>query len=57
MQDYTIWTAIGYEELSGKLAYGRDVVLGRKEVIDKRPENCVEIHDVEEEKRAVCSCL
>ena len=57
MQDYTIWTAIGYEELSGKLAYGRDVVLGRKEVIDKRPENCVEIHDVEEEKEqyaAVC---
>lgn len=49
MQDYSIWTAIGYEELSGKLAYGKDVVLGRKEVIDKRPENCVEIYDVKDE--------
>lgn len=50
MQDYTIWTAIGYEELSGKLAYGSEVVLGRKEVIDKRPDDCVEINDVEDEK-------
>lgn len=50
MQDYSIWTAIGYEELSGKLAYGKDVVLGRKEVINKRPENCVEIYDVKDEQ-------
>ena len=50
MQDYGIWTAIGYEELSGKLAYGKDVVLGRKEVINKRPENCVEIYDVQNEQ-------
>lgn len=48
MQDYSIWTAIGYEEISGKLGYGQKVVLGRKEVIDKRPENCVEIYDVKD---------
>lgn len=50
MQDYSIWTAIGYEELSGKLAYGKDVILGRKEVINKRPEKCVEIYDVKDEQ-------
>lgn len=57
MQDYSIWKAIGYEELEGKLDYGKPVVLGRKEVIDKRPENCVEIYDVADEQEqyvAVC---
>lgn len=43
MQDYSIWKAIGYEELSGKLEYGESVRLGRKEVIEYKPEQCVEI--------------
>ena len=50
MQDYSIWKAIGYEELSGQLGYGNKVVLGRKEVIDKRPNECVQIDSVEEEQ-------
>lgn len=43
MQDYSIWKAIGYEELEGKLEYGERVRLGRKEVIEYKPEQCVEI--------------
>lgn len=47
MQDYSIWKAIGYDELDGKLEYGQYVRLGRKEVIEYKPEQCVEIIDEE----------
>jgi len=49
MQDYSIWSAIGYEELAGKLGYGEKVVLGRKEVIVQRPDECVKIIDLDDE--------
>lgn len=47
MQDTSIWTAIGYEVEDGDLAYGKDVTLNRKEVIDIQPDPCVNILPVE----------
>lgn len=55
MQDYSIWKAIGYDELDGKLEYGENVRLGRKEVIDYKPEQCVEINDEENEEAQYAS--
>ena len=57
MQDYSIWKATGYKELEGKLEYGQYVRLGRKEVIEYKPDQCVEIVDEESETtqyKAVC---
>ena len=57
MQDYSIWKATGYKELEGKLEYGQYVRLGRKEVIEYKPDQCVEIVDEESEitqYKAVC---
>lgn len=49
MEDYTIWNAVGYEEKEGKLGYGEHVVLDRKEEIEYKPNECVEIISVADE--------
>lgn len=49
MEDYTIWKAVGYEVKEGQLGYGQHVVLSRKEEIEYKPDECVEIIPVEDE--------
>lgn len=49
MEDYTIWKAVGYEEIEGQLGYGKHVVLSRKEEIEYKPDECVEIIPVKDE--------
>lgn len=46
MEDYSIWNAVGYHTKAGTLGYGKHVVLDRDEVIEYKPEECVEIESV-----------
>ena len=47
MEDYSIWNAVGYYTKQGTtLGYGKHVVLDRDEVIEYKPDECVEIHSV-----------
>lgn len=41
IQDMDTWAAIGYEVSEGKLAYGKDVTLTRKDVISEKCEDSV----------------
>lgn len=43
MEDYSIWTAVGYRIKEGELGYGKYVVLERSEEIKYKPPKCVEI--------------
>lgn len=58
MQDYSIWKAVGYKEVEGTLGYGREVTLDRQEVIEYKPNECIEIFGVEDwkaqNKKVVC---
>ena len=58
MEDYSIWRAIGYREIEGTLGYGNHVVLGRDEVIEHKPNDCVEVYavdDTQSQYRAVAN--
>lgn len=51
MEDYSIWKAVGYKEIDGKLGFGQHVVLDRQDVIDYKPQQCVELMSVEDEAK------
>lgn len=50
MEDYSIWNAVGYKTVEGTLGFGSPVVLDRRDVIDYKPDKCVELIAVDEEK-------